>query len=140
MPSRTTERNFVPPPRSKKSVTKLRSVVLDGILTVLRAIHQVAVMTIIAHGEGAVIAIATLSEELRKDAYGLRRVSEQERQMLEASVLALTHVVLLAPHVLPAKHYRAFLHEAVPEIVCVMPDESTSILSVLPVKDALTAP
>ena len=131
---------FVPAPRSKQAIKKLRSVILDGVLSVLRAIQQVAVMAVIAHGEGAVIAIATLSEELRKEAYGMRRVPEEEKQALEASVLALTHVVLLAPHVLPAKAYRAFLHEAVPEIVCVLPDESTSILSVIPVKDALTTP
>ena len=58
---------YTPPPRSKQAIKKLRSVVLDGILTTLRAIREVAVMAVIGHGEGAVISMAIASEELRKE-------------------------------------------------------------------------
>ena len=52
----------------------------------------------------------------------------------------LSHVVLLAPHVLLAKSYRALLHAAVPEIVNVFSEETTAVLAVIPAKDALSAP
>ena len=84
--------------------------------------------------------MASLSEDLRKEAYLLRRVPEPERLELEEVIKTRTHVVLLAPHVLPAKSYRALLHEAVPEIVSVFPEETTQVLAVIPSKDALSAP
>ena len=63
-----------------------------------------------------------------------------ERLELEGVAKALTHVVLIAPSAHPAKSYRAMLHESVPEIVSIFPEDSTSVLAVIPVKDALSVP
>ena len=49
-------------------------------------------------------------------------------------------MILLAPHVLPAKSNRPLLHESIPEIVSIFPDDNTSVLAVTPVKDPLTVP
>ena len=129
---------YSPPPRSKSFIKKLRAAVLDGILTTLRAIKEVSVTSMIGHGEGAVIAMAVLSEDLRKEAYAMRRVPDGERVALEDIARALSHVVLLAPHVLPAKSYRPLLHESVPEIVSIFAEEDTQVLAVIPTKEPLT--
>ena len=84
-------------------------------------------MAMIGHGEGAVIAMAVISEDLRKEAYNMRRVPEGERLELEEVARALTHVILLALHVLLAKSYRPLLHESIPEIVSIFPEENTSV-------------
>lgn len=53
---------------------------------------------------------------------------------------SFTHVVLIAPHAHPAKSYPSMLHESVPEIVSIFPENDTSVLAVIPVKDALSVP
>lgn len=131
---------YSPPPRSKQAIKKLRSVVLDCILITLRATREVTVMALIGRGEGAVIAMVTASEDLRREAYVMRRVSEGERKELEEVAQALTHIVLLAAHVLPARSYRPLLHKSIPEIVCVFHAENTNVLAVIPTKDPLTVP
>ena len=47
----------------------------------------------------------------------MRRVPDGERLELEQAVQQVSHVILLARCVVPAKSYMSLLREAVPEIV-----------------------
>ena len=80
-------------------------------------LQELALLSIVGHGEGAIVLMATLCEECRQAAYRERRASEAETLELESALLGLTHVVLIHPHAHPARSYMPLLREYVPEIV-----------------------
>ena len=71
---------WVPPPRNKQVITRLRNTFMDAVLVTLRSLCEVCANSIIGHGEGAEIAMATLSEENRKPVYIDRRVPGHEAE------------------------------------------------------------
>jgi len=96
-------------------------------------------MDLVAFGEGCLVVMAMLSEDLRKAAYRDRHVSEKEQLELEQVMASVAHVVLVAPLTFPLKSYLPLLREYVPEIVSIIPPTGCSVLAVIPEKDAGTA-
>ena len=92
---------YIPPPRSKQHQKRQRTVLFDGVLHVLRQLSDLTILNIISLGEGAIIAMAILSPEVRSAAYAERKVSDTERALLESFALALQYVILIAPHSFP---------------------------------------
>jgi len=128
---------FVSPPRNKAVQRKMRFALLDGVLCLLRAIVTISVTAAFGHGEGALVLMATLSSEVRAAAYSERHVPADERVPLEDAALALTHVILLAPFCNPPRSYLPMLREYVPEVCCVIPQASTQVIVVAPLRDSL---
>ena len=92
---------WVPPPRNRQVITRLRNTLMDAVLVTLRSLCAVCANSIIGHGEGAVIVMATLSEEIRKRAYIHRRVPGHEAE-LEDSATSLGNALPTAPHLYPS--------------------------------------
>ena len=67
--------------------------------------HRAGLRSIIAHGEGALIAKGIVSSEIRQLAYIERHVLPEELVQLEAVATELQYVILFAPHSLPCKTY-----------------------------------
>ena len=110
---------WIPPPRNKQQINRLRATLLDAILTTLRDLRETQITSIVGHGEGAIIAMATLSKDLREAAFKHRRTSADETKHLDEIAQSVEHVLLLAPHVFPTRSYMPLLREYAPEVVCV---------------------
>ena len=121
---------WIPPPRNKQVVTRLRTTLMDAVLSALRAVREVHANAIIGHGEGAVVAMGALSESIRNQACKDRRVPSHEAERLEECATSLCHVLLLAPHVYPVRSYMPFLREYMPEITCILPGD-TQVIAVM---------
>lgn len=126
---------WVPPPRNRQVITRLRNTLMDAVLVTLRSICEVCANSIIGHGEGAIFVMATLSAEIRKLAYTDRRVLGHEAEKLEECATSLCHALLIAPHVYPVRSYMPFLREYMPEIICILPGE-TQVIAVIPERDS----
>ena len=87
--------------------------------------------SIVGHGDGAVVIIALLSDAIRQNAYRERRVPAHEFEKLEECALGLAHAFLLAPQVYPARSHMPFMREYLPEIMCVIPND-TQVLACIP--------
>ena len=64
-------------------IAKLRYILLDGVLATLRALLDLMVTSLVCHGEGAIIVLATLHPDIRRQAYKERKVPESESRKLE---------------------------------------------------------
>ena len=93
---------------------------MDAVLVTLRSLCEVCATSIFGHGEGAVIVMATFSEEIRKRAYIDWRVPGHEAEKLEECATSLCHALLIAPHVYPVRSHMPFLREYMPEITCIL--------------------
>ena len=129
---------YTPPPRNQAIRKRYRLTVLDAVLVLLRSLRELCVVGIISHGEGAVVAMCMLSGHARQAAFTERHVSLDEASELEATALQLQFVVLIAPHLLPAKVALPMLRECLPEVATFATSETVQVLVVVPEKDACT--
>ena len=74
---------WIPPQRNKQQINKLRATLFDAILTTLRALRETHTANLVGHGEGAIVIMATLSNELREAAFKHRKTSIEETKQLE---------------------------------------------------------
>ena len=112
---------------------------MDAVLVALRAVLETHANGLIAHGEGAIVVMAALSEAIRTQAYKDRRVPNHEATKLEECATSLSHVLLLAPHVYPFRSYMPFLQVYVPEITCIIPG-ATEVLALIHERDSSASP
>ena len=60
---------IIPHPRNKQVITRLKYILLDGVLATLGALTDLMVTSLVSHGEGAIIILATLHSDIRRQAY-----------------------------------------------------------------------
>ena len=130
---------WIPPPRNKQQIHRLRATLFDAILITLRALRETHITSLVGHGEGAIVAMATLSKDLREAAFKHRKTSADETKQLDEIAQSIEHVLLLAPHVFPTRSYMPLLREYAPEVVCVIPGD-TQVIAVIPDKDSAAIP
>ena len=105
----------------------------DGVLATLRLLQHSSLTAIMSHGEGCIIHVGVLSEDVRKACYKDRQVGEDEQQVLEQVALSLDHSILFSPMTMP-KTQLANLRESVPELTVAIPHVS-QIFVVIPDRD-----
>ena len=122
------------PPRNRMLITKYRFTLFDAILTTLRSLREVHALSLVGHGEGAIVVMATLSADLREAAFKHRKVPAEETKQLGDIAQSIEHAIFLAPQVFPTRTYMPFLREYAPELVCILLLE-TQVIAVIPEKD-----
>ena len=127
---------YIPAPRNKKDIRRLRLTVLDGVLAVCRRLRDGFLTDCVALGEGCWVTAGILSEDIRQAAYKERHVSEVERNEIEAQIERVSHVILLCPAVFPPRSYLPLIRESVPELVCIIPPPQCNVLVGIPTHDS----
>ena len=123
-------------PRSKAVQKRCRSTYLDGVLAILRAMLASSFLSVMGFGEGALVCMGILSQEICEAAIRERHVPSDEAAALREASQAIEHVVLFAPHGFPLKSYIPMLREYVPEMACILPGPTAQVLVVVPTKGA----
>ncbi|CAE8584544.1 unnamed protein product [Polarella glacialis] len=132
--------SYTGPPWAKKDRRRARLTVFDGMLTALRVVRDQSLTGVIAHGEGALVATALLSEELRAAAFKERHVNNEEAASLIEAYDGITHFILIAPQGFPQKSDLAFFRDHVPEVSCIVVPPDKQVVAIIPVKDPATDP
>ena len=125
-------------PWSKKDLKKGRLMLADGVLALLRSIRDGMFVSVIAQGEGGIVASAMLNNDFRSAAYKERHVAPNEAQQLEEAYSIVKHVLLFAAHSFPPKSYFALLKEQAPELACTPIAEDKTVISIIPLNHSVT--
>lgn len=102
--------------KSAVSLRRLRAHYCDSALHILRLANQMKVDALLCQGEASIPAIVIMNEAARNLAYSLRRVSPEEREVMETGYLNLRFVLLHAPCAHPPFQGAKDLAKAFPEV------------------------
>ena len=83
---------WIPPPRNKQQINRLRATLFDAILTTLRALREMHITSLVGHGGGTIVAMATLSKDLREAAFKHRKTSADKAKQLDEIAQFIEHV------------------------------------------------
>ena len=99
---------------------RFRLTVFGSVLFCARAFEDACVEGILSKGEGCLDFLALLSEDVRESAYKERHVSSLERESLQASLAALSHVALTCPRSHRLRSYMHMFREIVPKTAAIL--------------------
>ena len=126
------------PQQTQQVLRKMRLALFDSMLEVLRSIRLALLLSIIAQGEGALVAAACLSEDLRRAAYRERHIPDAEQLELEETASSIEYVVLVNPHGYPISSYNVLLRTYAPELASITLSDNVSVLVLVPTSDTTT--
>mgnify|MGYP003333184752 CR=1 FL=1 len=125
-------------PRTKQFLRRVRLTLLDGVLAAGRALTTSRCGAIVAFGEGAIVAMALMSAELRAAAVKERHADENDVWTIGLAMEQLQYIILIAPHSFPMNRYMQMLRDAVPEMASINHATAAQVLVVIPTRDPLS--
>ena len=124
------------PPWSQQYRKRFRLTLYDAVIAVLRALAMAPMQAILAHGEGALVALALLTPSVRTAAMDERHLQANDREVLLASLRNVTHFMLFSPHGFPIRSFTTLLRDVVPELSSVCTDLEVVVHVIIPLRDA----
>ena len=84
-------------------------------MEIARSLVRARAEAIIAYGESVFPLLIAFNKTLREKAYEVRRVEEQDKKQIEAQLLALNYIALVAPAGIPVNRFLQWFIKAIPE-------------------------